>query len=256
MVIPTDPPEVNLGAELYKKPKATEPLQNTPESKPQQPLAADPKPAQPKRHRKTRLTNRRTMHACSDPDCTWQAIRYARKKQTPCPKCGATVMRLRLGRLRLTPREHQLVKEYADPKSPTFANGKKSAIKAGYSQKTATTLASETLAKPNVRKALLREIHAHGGTLALTGKRLAEGLSAHQTRVFLSKDGHLVYSDELVDFDQRRKYAELVSRFEGALPSPQEQERIALLQIQQTFNLVPPIKEEKEPIEIEGTVEE
>jgi len=65
-----------------------------------------------------------------------------------------------------------------------------------------------------------------------------------------------VYSDELVDFDQRRKYAELISRFEGALPSPQEQERIALLQIQQTFNLVPPVEVKKEPIEIEGTVEE
>ncbi len=165
-------------------------------------------------------------------------------------------MRPRLGRLRLTPREHQLVKEYADPKSPTFANGTTSAIKAGYRKKSATSVASETLAKPNVRKALLREIHAHGGTLALTGKRLAEGLSAHQTRVFLNKDGELVYSDALVDFDQRRKYAELVSRFEGALPTPQEQERIALLQIQQTFNLVPPVAEKPEVIEIEGTVEE
>jgi ABC-type uncharacterized transport system ATPase subunit len=149
-----------------------------------------------------------------------------------------------------------LVKNYADSASPTFANGTTSAIKAGYTKKSATTVASETLAKPNVRKALLREIHAHGGTLALTGKRLAEGLSAHQTRVFLNKDGELVYSDALVDYDQRRKYAELVSRFEGALPSPQEQERIALLQIQQTFNLVPPVEVKKEAIEIEGTVEE
>lgn len=234
----------------------TEPLQNTPESEPQQPLVADPKPAQPKRQKRTRLTNRRTIHACSNPDCDWEGIRYARKKQTPCPKCGATVMRPRLGRLRLTPREHNLIKEFADPKSPTFANGTTSAIKAGYSKKSATSVASETLAKPNVRKALLREIHAHGGTLALTGKRLAEGLSAHQTRVFLNKDGELVYSDALVDYDQRRKYAELVSRFEGALPSPQEQERIALLQIQQTFNLVPPVEVKDEPIEIEGTVEE
>jgi hypothetical protein len=65
-----------------------------------------------------------------------------------------------------------------------------------------------------------------------------------------------VYSDELVDFDQRRKYAELVARFEGALPTPQEQERIALLQIQQTFNLVPPVAPRPDVIEIEGTVEE
>ena len=65
-----------------------------------------------------------------------------------------------------------------------------------------------------------------------------------------------MYSDELVDFDQRRKYAELVARFEGALPSPQEQERIALLQIQQNFNLVPPVDPKPETIEIEGTVEE
>ncbi|MCH6554395.1 MAG: terminase small subunit [Acidobacteria bacterium] len=157
---------------------------------------------------------------------------------------------------RLTPKEERLVKCYADPKSSTFGNGTKSAIKAGYSKRSANTIASQTLAKRNVRLALLREIHAHGGTLALTGKRLAEGLSAHQTRVFLSKDGRLVYSDELVDFDQRRKYAELVARFEGALPTPQEQERIALLQIQQTFNLVPPVDPVPEVIEIEGTVEE
>lgn len=234
----------------------SEPVQNTPELKPQEPPANDPSLTQPKRYRKTRLTNRRTIHACSDPDCTWQAIRYARKKQTPCPKCGAAVMRPRKGRLRLTPREHLLVKEYADPKSPNFANGTQAAIQAGYSPRSATTVASQTLSKRNVREALLKQIHAHGGTLELTGKRLAEGLSAHQTRVFLSKDGALVYSDELVDYDQRRKYAELISRFEGALPSPQEQERIALLQIQQTFNLVPPVEVKQEPIEIEGTVEE
>ncbi len=156
----------------------------------------------------------------------------------------------------MTAREQRLIKAYADPKSATFSNGTRSAIKAGYSKKSAAAIATETLKKPNVRLALLREIHAHGGTLALTGKRLAEGLSAHQTRVFLSKKGQLVYSDELVDFDQRRKYAELVARFEGALPTPQEQERIALLQIQQTFNLVPPVAPRPDVIEIEGTVEE
>lgn len=213
-----------------------------------------PKP--PKAKHKPRLTHRRTIHACSNPDCDWQGIRFARKQQLPCPKCSCPVIRLRRSRVTLTTREQRLVKEYADPKSPTFANGKQAAIKAGYSPKSATTVASQTLSKRNVRQALLREIHAHGGTLALTGKRLAEGLSAHQTRVFLSKDGGLVYSDELVDYDQRRKYAELISRFEGALPSPQEQERISLLQIQQTFNLVPPVEVKEEPIEIEGTVEE
>jgi hypothetical protein len=102
----------------------------------------------------------------------------------------------------------------------------------------------------------VREIHAHGGSLKLVGKRVAEGLSAQLTRTFLDKAGNVVYSDALVDFDQRRKYAELAARFEGALPSPQEQERIALLQIQQTFNLVPPVEVKKEAIEIEGTVEE
>ena len=157
---------------------------------------------------------------------------------------------------RLTAREQRLIKAYADPKSATFSNGTRSAIKAGYSKRSATTLASQTLTKRNVRLALLREIHAHGGTLALTGKRLAEGLSAHQTRVFLTTGGELVYSEELADFAERRRYAELVARFEGALPTPQEQERIALLQIQQTFNLVPPVDPIPEHIEIEGTVEE
>lgn len=206
------------------------------------------------------------MHACSNFDCSWEGDRFARHKQRPCPKCGSRVLRPRRGRLavalgsrnRLTAREQRLVKAYADPKSPTFSNGTRSAIKAGYTAKVASarSQAATTLAKPNVRNALLKQIHAHGGTLELTGKRLAEGLSAHQTRVFLNKDGELVYSDALVDYDQRRKYAELVSRFEGALPSPQEQERIALLQIQQTFNLVPPVEVKDEPIEIEGTVEE
>ena len=196
------------------------------------------------------------MHACSNPDCDWQGIRFARKQQLACPKCAAPVIRPRRSRLTLTPREHRLIKEYADPQSPTFANGTQSAIKAGYSPKTATSSASETLARPKVREALVREIHAHGGSLKLVGKRVAEGLSAHQTRVFLSKDGSVVYSEALVDYDQRRKYAELAARFEGALPTPQEQERIALLQIQQTFNLVPPVPDKRKDIEIEGTVEE
>jgi len=156
----------------------------------------------------------------------------------------------------LTPREHDLVKAYADPKSPTFANGTRSAIKAGYSKKSATTLATQTLSKRNVREALVRQIHAHGGSLKLVGKRVAEGLSAHETRVFLTKGGELVYSEGLADFAERRRYAELAARFEGALPTPQEQERIALLQIQQTFNLVPPVDPVPDVIEIEGTVEE
>jgi len=234
----------------------SKPVQNTPESKPQQPLVADPAPQAPKRQKRTRLTNRRTIHACSNPDCDWQGIRFARRQQLACPKCAAPVIRPRRSRVTLTPREHELIKSYADPKSPTFANGRKSAIKAGYSPKTATSSASETLAKPKVREALVREIHAHGGSLKLVGKRVAEGLSAQLTRTFLNKDGEVVYSDALVDYDQRRKYAELVARFEGALPTPQEQERIALLQIQQTFNLVPPVADKRKEIEIEGTVEE
>ncbi len=57
-----------------------QPPQNTPESKPQQPSANEAALQAPKRQKKPRLTNRRTIHACSDPDCTWEAIRYARKK--------------------------------------------------------------------------------------------------------------------------------------------------------------------------------
>lgn len=234
----------------------TEPVENTPPRQPQASTSDEPTRSQPKRQKRTRLTNRRTIHACSNPDCDWQGIRFARKQQLACPKCAAPVIRPRRSRLTLTPREQRLIKEYADPKSPNYANGTKAAIKAGYSPRSATSRASETLSKRNVREALVREIHAHGGSLKLVGKRVAEGLSAHQTRVFLNKDGVLVYSDELADFDQRRKYAELAARFEGALPTPQEQERIALLQIQQTFNLVPPVPDKRKEIEIEGTVEE
>jgi len=47
-----------------------------------------------------------------------------------------------------------------------------------------------------------------------------------------------------------------VGKMRGDFPTTHEQERVALLQIQQTFNLVPPVDPVPEVIEIEGTVEE
>ena len=64
---------------------------------------------------------------------------------------------------KLTPKQKKFIDNYTDPTSETFSNATKSAIEAGYSEKTAYSIANENLKKPDIvsaieaKKADLRE---------------------------------------------------------------------------------------------------
>ena len=157
---------------------------------------------------------------------------------------------------KLKPRQRKFIANYTDPTKETFSNGTKSAIAAGYSEKSARFTASENLTKPNIEREIDRALDEAGATQKKMAEVLKSGLEAKTIRVFCPKDGKLVYSKPLEDHPTQVRAAEVVGRLRGDFQTPQEQERIALLQIQQTFNLVPPVPDKRKDIEIEGTVEE
>ena len=78
------------------------------------------------------------------------------------------------------------------------------------------TCLHEVLAEPET-KGLIKDLLAKAGaTNELVAKRLAEGLSATETKVF-SLDGEVIESDPVVDFGERRQYARLVAELSGQL---------------------------------------
>jgi phage terminase small subunit len=157
---------------------------------------------------------------------------------------------------KLKPKHRKLIANYTDPTRETFGNGTKSAIAAGYSKTSARSTASEILTKPNVRREIERVLDEAGATREKVAQVLHKALEAKITRVFCPKDGELVYSEPLEDHPTQVRAAEVVGKLRGDFPTTHEQERVALLQIQQNILLVPPVKAKPEVIEIEGTVEE
>ncbi len=156
---------------------------------------------------------------------------------------------------KLKPRQRKFIANYTDPTKETFSNGTKSAIAAGYSKTSARSTASEILTKPNVRREIERVLDEAGATREKVAQVLHNGLEAKTTRVFC-QDGQVIYSEPMEDHPTQVRAAEVVEKLRGDFPTTHEQERVALLQIQQTFNLVPPVDPVPEVIEIEGTVEE
>ncbi len=157
---------------------------------------------------------------------------------------------------KLKPKHRKLIANYTDPTKETFGNGTKSAIAAGYSKTSARSTASEILTKPNVRREIERVLDEAGATREKVAQVLHKALHAKTTRVFCPKDGELVYSKPLEDHPTQVRAAEVVGKLRGDFPTTHEQERVALLQIQQNILLVPPVKPKPDVIEIEGTVEE
>ena len=72
----------------------------------------------------------------------------------------------------ITPREQRLIKEYLVDLNQTQA-----AIRAGYSEKSARTVASETLAKPNVKAALDKALARLNAQVEAKTERVLEEMS-------------------------------------------------------------------------------
>ena len=85
-------------------------------------------------------------------------------------------------------RELALVQAYADPTSPTFRNGYKSAISAGYSTTYAKTDAHKILKRPRVQRALHDRLTTAANVADLSQAELVRR-ALHQSDDWLNEDG-------------------------------------------------------------------
>ncbi len=148
---------------------------------------------------------------------------------------------------KLKPRQRKFVAHYTDPTKETFGNGKRSAIAAGYSERSAKEIAYETLTKPHVHREIERVMQAGGLTREKIVGALKNGLEAKQTKVFC-QEGQVIYSDPLEDHPTQVRAAEVAGKLYGDFPSNREQDRMAALIFQQNIVVVPgglPQPEEK-----------
>ena len=157
---------------------------------------------------------------------------------------------------KLNLRQRRFIAEFTNPESAGFGNQTKAAELAGYSKLAPSQSGHQILRNIEVRSEIERIMDEAGATRKKVAQVLRKCLEAKITRVFCPKDGELVYSEPLEDHPTQVRAAEVVGKLRGDFPTTHEQERVALLQIQQTFNLVPPVDPVPEVIEIEGTVEE
>ncbi len=143
---------------------------------------------------------------------------------------------------KLKPRQRKFIAHYTDPTKETFGNGTRSAIAAGYSEKSAAEIASENLTKPKIQCEIERVIESALDEAGATRKKVAEvlhnGLEAKTTRVFC-QDGKLIYSEPLEDHPTQVRAAEVVGRMRGDFPANKTIERMELLRIQQNIVIVP-----------------
>ena len=149
---------------------------------------------------------------------------------------------------KLKPRQRKLIAHYTDPTKETFGNGKRAAIAAGYSERSATEIAYETLRNPHVQREIERVMEAGGLTREKIVGALKNGLEAKQKKVFC-QDGEVIYSEPLEDHPTQVRAAEVAGKLYGDFPSGRQQDRIAALIFQQSIVVVPgglPQPEEKE----------
>ncbi len=139
---------------------------------------------------------------------------------------------------KLKPRQWKLVAHYTDATKETFGNGRKSAIAAGYSERSATEIAYETLRKPHVHREIERVMEAGGLTRENIVGALKSGLEAKQTKVFC-QEGKVIYSEPLEDHPTQVRAAEVAGKLWGDFPSNREQDRMAALIFQQSIVVVP-----------------
>ncbi len=150
---------------------------------------------------------------------------------------------------KLNPRQRRFIKAYTDPKSPTFSNGTKTAVAVGYSKRAAKQSGSQVLTNIDVQSEIQREMDRLGLTVEHGLKRLKEGMSAEDVKVFQTKDGEIIYSVPLIAWQERRLAIEQVFKLRGLFPTNRTVERLELLRIQSTLIVVPgglPEPEEKE----------
>jgi hypothetical protein len=122
----------------------------------------------------------------------------------------------------LNPRKRRFLKGVLEGKSM-----RKSAIEAGYSQQMADTACRRIM--PSVREQFQAEL-AKRIPLGKLTRRLAEGLDAHETKLF-AHEGKVIEERTVIDFGQRRFYIELTSKLMGLLNASEEEKEPTAINI-------------------------
>ena len=119
---------------------------------------------------------------------------------------------------KLNLRQRRFIAEFTNPESKGFGNQTKAAELAGYSQERARITGSELVTNRNIRSEIERIMDEAGVTREKVAEVLKGGLEAGITRVFC-QDGHVIYSDPLIDHPTRVRTAEIVSKLRGDFPA-------------------------------------
>ncbi|MDA2913221.1 terminase small subunit [Acidobacteriia bacterium AH_259_A11_L15] len=148
-------------------------------------------------------------------------------------------------------KQRRFVVEFTNPEGEAFGNLTKAAELAGYEPRSAYNQGHRLMKNDEIKREIERVLDKHAVTLDVASEVLAEGMRAEFVRVFCLKSGKLRFAPPQPDHQERRLSADMVFKLRGAYPTPQAQERIALLQIQQNFLLVPPVERKaKKAVEV------
>ena len=122
---------------------------------------------------------------------------------------------------KLKPKQRKFIAHYTDPnQKETFGNGTKSAIAAGYSERSATEIAYETLINPQVERELTHIFDAAGLTIQKLAKGVKQALNAKEQKAFLHQaSGNVVYSKKMIAHDIRLKAIRLAAELRGDFAS-------------------------------------
>ncbi len=121
---------------------------------------------------------------------------------------------------KLKPKQRKFIAYYTDPTKDTFGNGTKSAIAAGYSERSATEIAYETLINPQVERELTHIFDAAGLTIQKLAKGVKQALNAKEQKAFLHQaSGNVVYSKKMIAHDIRLKAIRLAAELRGDFAS-------------------------------------
>ncbi len=102
-------------------------------------------------------------------------------------------------------------------------NAALAARKAGYSEKTAASIASENLTKPDILKPIDRALEKHGLTEDLIARKAKEGVDAMETK-FFQKDGKVEDTREVIPWGTRLDYLQFCAKMKGLLKEKVEHE--------------------------------
>lgn len=142
-------------------------------------------------------------------------------------------------------KQRRFVAEFTNPEGEGFGNLTKAAELAGYEPTSARNQGHRLMKNDDVKTEVELVLEQGGATREKAARVVSEAMDADVTRVFCPGEGELVYADPMPDHPTRLKAAEMSHKLRGDFPTPNEQERIRLLQLQQNILIVPPISLDK-----------